>query len=74
VAALFPFRALLDPDMSVALVTAAAAPVAAMVAMFAARYDRDVELAVGLVSATTLVSLLTLPAVVGLALSLLGRS
>lgn len=72
VAALYPFRSSLSRDMMLALVTAASAPVAAMVAMFAARYGRDVELGVGLVSGTTLASVLTMPAVVAVAMALLG--
>jgi predicted permease len=72
VAALYPFRSSLSRDMMLALVTAASAPVAAMVAMFAARYGRDVELGVGLVSGTTLASVITMPAVVAVAMALLG--
>ena len=62
----------LEPTMVAALVTAAAAPVAALTSMFAVRYDRDVSLSVGLVSATTLLSILTMPPLVGLALWLVS--
>lgn len=70
--ALYPLRAHLDREMMLSLVTAASAPVAAMVAMFAAKYGRDVELGVGLVSGTTLASLLTMPAVIAFAMAALG--
>lgn len=62
----------LEPKMSVAIVTAASAPVAALTSMFAVRYGRDVALSVGLVSATTLLSILTMPPLVGCALWLFG--
>jgi len=61
-----------DPVMAVALVTAASAPVAALTTVFAARYDRDVSLSVGLVAGTTLLSILTMPPIVGLAMWLFG--
>ena len=62
----------LEPKMAVAIVTAASAPVAALTSMFAVRYGRDVALSVGLVSATTLLSILTMPPLVGCALWLFG--
>ena len=71
IAALYPFRGALSRPMSLALVTAAAAPVAAMVTMFAAKFDRDVDTAVGLVGGTTLLSVVTLPAVIALAMAVL---
>ena len=58
--------------MAVAIVTAASAPVAALTSMFAVRYGRDVALSVGLVSSTTLLSILTMPPLVGLAMWLFG--
>lgn len=61
-----------DGKMAVAVVTAASAPVAALTSMFAVRYGRDVSLSVGLVSATTLLSILTMPPIVGLAMWLFG--
>ncbi|MGN0853475.1 MAG: AEC family transporter [Kiritimatiellia bacterium] len=61
-----------DPKMAVAIVTAASAPAAALTSMFAVRYARDVSLSVGLVSATTLLSIVTMPLLVGLALWLFG--
>ncbi len=54
VALLFPLRAHFPREMMLALVTAASAPVAAMVSMFASKFERDVDLSVGLVSGTTL--------------------
>ena len=71
-AALYPLRTHLDATMACALVTAASAPVAAMVSMFAAKFDRDVDMSVGLVSGTTLLSIVTMPAVIALAMALLG--
>ena len=62
----------LEPKMAVAIVTAASAPVAALTSMFAVRYDRDVALSAGLVSGTTLLSMLTMPPLVGGALWLFG--
>lgn len=70
-AALYPFRHVLDRDMMLALVIASAAPVAAMVSMFAAKFDRDVDASVGLVSGTTLLSIVTMPVVVAIAMSIL---
>ena len=45
---------------------------AALTSMFAVRYARDVSLSVGLVSGTTLLSILTMPPVVGCAMWLFG--
>ena len=70
-AALYPFRHGLDRTMTLALVTAASAPVAAMVSMFASKFDRDVDMSVGLVSGTTLLSIVTMPVVIALAMGLL---
>lgn len=72
VAALYPLRSLLDREMMLSIVTAASAPVAAMTAMFAAKYERDVGLGVGLVSGTTLASVVTMPVVIAIAFALLG--
>lgn len=69
--ALYLFRRHLDPDMMLALVIASAAPVAAMVSMFAAKFDRDVDASVGLVSGTTILSIFTLPVVIALAMEIL---
>ena len=57
-----------NPVMAVAISTAAAAPVAALTTVIAARYDKDVSTATGLVSGTTLLSILTMPPIVGFAL------
>lgn len=59
----------LDPVMAVALTASASAPVAAMNSMFAAKYAKDVDLSVALVSVTTLVSVITMPLIVGIALA-----
>ena len=71
VALLFPLRAHFPREMMLALVTAASAPVAAMVSMFASKYERDVDLSVGLVSGTTLLSILTMPPVIAFAMEVL---
>ena len=69
IAALYPFRHALDRDMALAVVIAASAPVAAMVSMFAAKFGRDVDVSVAVVSGSTLVSVLTMPVVIALAMS-----
>ena len=71
VALLFPLRTHFPREMMLALVTAASAPVAAMVSMFASKFSRDVDLSVGLVSGTTLLSILTMPPVIALAMEVL---
>lgn len=60
----------LDPVMAVALTASASAPVAAMDSMFAAKYGKDVDLSVGLVSVTTLISIITMPLIVGVAMGI----
>ena len=57
-----------NPVMAVAISTAAAAPVAALTTVVAALYDKDVATATRIVSGTTLLSILTMPPVVGFAL------
>ena len=71
IAALYPFRDALDRNMMLAMVIAASAPVAAMVSMFAAKYGRDVDVSVAVVSGTTLLSILTMPVVIALAMGVL---
>ena len=71
VALLFPLRTHFPREMMLALVTAASAPVAAMVSMFASKFSRDVDLSVGLVSGTTLLSIITMPPVIALAMEVL---
>ena len=71
VALLFPLRAHFPREMMLALVTAASAPVAAMVSMFASKFERDVDLSVGLVSGTTLLSIITMPSVIAFAMEVL---
>ena len=71
ITALYPFRGALDRNMMLAMVIAASAPVAAMVSMFAAKFRRDVDVSVAVVSGTTLLSILTMPVVVALAMELL---
>ena len=64
----------LNPVMAVAISTAAAAPTAALTTVIAARYDKDVSTATSLVSGTTLLSILTMPPIVGFALWLFSIS
>ncbi len=54
-------------DVFIACMIGACAPVAAMSAMFAKKFDGDVETGVGLVSVTTILSVLTMPVIIGLA-------
>ncbi len=60
-----------DHAVSVAVVAAASAPCAALLSIFSARYERDTALASGLVAAETLLSALTMPVMVGLAVAFL---
>ena len=73
IVAMYPFRNLLDGNMMLAMSIAAAAPVAAMVSMFSVKFHRDVETSVAVVSASTLLSIVTIPAVVAFAMALFGR-
>jgi predicted Na+-dependent transporter len=41
-----------------------------LTSMLATRYERDVSLSVGLVAGTTLLSIFTMPLIVGLAMSI----
>ena len=61
----------LDRSMMLALVVSSAAPTAALTSMFAARYGSDVDMSVGMVSGTTLVSIVTMPPVIAFAMSVL---
>ena len=71
IAALYPFRHALDRNMMLALTVSASAPVAAMVSMFAAKFNRDVDASVAIVSGTTLLSIVTMPVVIALAMAVL---
>ena len=71
IAMLWPFRHALDRTMMLAVVIPAATPVAAMVSMFAAKYERDVSMSVAMVSGTTLLSVVTMPLVIAFAMSVL---
>ena len=71
IAALYPFRHALDRNMMLAMAVAASAPVAAMVSMFAQKFGRDVDVSVAVVSGTTLLSILTMPVVIALAMGVL---
>ena len=71
IAALYPLRASLDRNLMLAMVIAASAPVAAMVSMFATKYRRDVDVSVAVVSGSTLLSVLTMPVIIALAMEVL---
>lgn len=55
-----------DADVTTAVVIAVSAPVAAFTTMMSAKYGRDTELSAGIVSASALFSLVTMPLIVGL--------
>ena len=59
-----------DKTVVSSVVIAVASPVAAFTTMMASKYGRDTELSAGIVSASALFSLITLPLVVGLALTI----
>ena len=71
VAAMYPLRGLLERDMMIAMTVSASAPVAAMVSMFATKFNRDVDTGVAVVSGTTLLSVLTMPVVIAVAMEVL---
>ena len=57
----------IDSAITVSFTIACAAPTAATTTMFSAKFNRNVELSVSLVASTTIVSIITMPAVVALA-------
>ena len=71
IAAMYPFRQVLARDMMLAITIAAAAPVAAMVSMFATKFARDVDTSVAVVSGSTLLSIVTIPPIVAFAMAVL---
>ncbi|MBQ5346904.1 MAG: AEC family transporter, partial [Ruminococcus sp.] len=67
-ASLFIMKLLgVDGNIVTSCTIAASDPVAATTTMFAAKFDRDVDLSVGLVSSTTLLSIITMPIIIALA-------
>ena len=62
----------MDRTMLTAIVASASAPSAALTTMLATRYGRDIPMSVGVVAGSTLLSALTMPMVVGLAMWLFG--
>lgn len=62
----------IDRTVAIAAVIPAAAPVGATVTVFAGRYGGDPEFSTALVSVSTILSILTMPLVVGLATSFLA--
>lgn len=59
-----------DTTIMLAFTIAGAAPTAATTTMFAAKYNKDVELSVSLVAASTLLSIITMPLIVAAAQTL----
>ena len=59
-------RLRIDATVTTATVIAVSSPVAAFTTMMSAKYGRDTELSAGIVSASSLFSLATMPLVVGL--------
>ena len=57
-------------DILISCTIAACAPTAATTTMFATKFDKDIELSVGLVSVTTIFSILTMPVIIAAAQSL----
>lgn len=53
--------------MLVSLAVAASAPTAAMTTMFSAKFERDTELSVNIVSLSTIISIITMPLIVAIA-------
>ena len=62
-----------DPKVAVAAVIPAAAPVGASVTVFSARYGKDAAYPTALVAISTLLSVVTLPVVVSVAMHLFSR-
>ena len=62
-----------DPKVAVAAVIPAAAPVGASVTVFSARYGKDAAYPTALVAISTLLSVVTLPVVVSVAMHLFGN-
>lgn len=56
-----------DSDILISCTVASSAPVAAMTTMFSTKFGRDIQLSVGLVSFTTLASIVTMPVIIALA-------
>lgn len=54
-------------DILIACTVAASAPTAATTTMFATKFNRDTNLSVGIVSATTIPSIITMPLIIALA-------
>ena len=68
IAALFIMKLCgVDSEILISCTVASSAPVAAMTTMFSTKFGRDTQLSVGLVSITTLVSIVTMPAIIALA-------
>lgn len=73
IAAIYPLKNFVDYNMLMALVIASSAPTAATVSMFAAKFSRDVDSSVALVSASTAISIITMPIIIAFALNILAH-
>ena len=62
----------MPPKMMEAMAVAASAPVAALTTAFSVKYGRDIPLSVGLVALSTLLSVVTMPPLVALAMTAFG--
>lgn len=60
------------PTIIITCVIASSAPTAATTTMFSAKFNRDVELSVSVVAATTVLSIITMPIVIALSQSIAG--
>lgn len=72
-AAIYPLKGSVDYNMLMALVIASCAPTAATVSMFAAKFKRDIDTSVALVSASTAISIITMPIIIAFALNILAK-
>ena len=57
----------LNSDILISFTVASSSPVAAMTTMFSTKFGRDTQLSVGLVSVTTLLSIITMPLIIAAA-------
>lgn len=70
---MWPFKSALHPKMMMAIAIASTAPAAALNSMLAAKFGKDVDSAVGIVSGTTLLSIVTMPVMIAVAMAVLGN-
>ena len=63
---LFMYALHIDKNIMISCMIAAATPVAAITTMFSVKYNQDTKLSVSFVSVSTLISLITMPILVGI--------